>query len=100
MMQNCNQQMFQNMNQNPIMLNDNINQFNMMPNLANMNNMNLMLQNQMIERMANQINNPGINLNIPPNQVHLIDSFIQFYKKNNNEYMNYNNPIQIKNIFT
>ena len=98
MMQNCNQQMFQNMNQNQIMLNDNINQFNMMQNLANMNNMNLMLQNQMIERMANQINNPGINLNIPPNQVHLIDSIIQFYKKNNNEYMNYNNPIQIKNI--
>ena len=97
-MPNFNQQMFQNMNQNPIMLNDNINQFNMMPNLANMNNMNLMLQNQMIERMANQMNNPGINLNIPPNQVHLIDSIIQFYKKNNNEYMNYNNPIQIKNI--
>ena len=95
---NFNQQMIQNMNPNPIMLNDNINQFNMMQNLANMNNMNLMLQNQMIERMANQMNNPANNLNIQPHQVHLIDSIIQFYKKNNNEYMNYNNPIQIKNI--
>lgn len=103
--QNFNHQQEQNMNQNQIM--SNINQFNMMQNLNFFNNMNLMLQYQMMQGMMNQINyfnnnsnnkNNFNQLNISPNQVHLIDSIISFFKENNYEYMNYDNPNQIKFI--
>ena len=102
--QNFNHQQGQNMNQNQMMLN--INQFNMMQNLNFFNNMNLMLQYQMMQGMMNQINyfnnnsnnkNNFNQLNISPDKV-LVDSIISFFKENNFEYMNYDNPNQIKFI--
>ena len=113
--QNFSPQMFQNMNQNQFMMNNNSNQFNMVQNLDNLNNMVLMQQNQAMQGMINQMNysndninphfynnnscnNQNNNINIPINQIPLINSIISFYRQNDNNYMDYDNPNQIKNI--
>ena len=86
-------------NMNPI-YNMNLNQQNlMMQNMNLINNMNLNQQNVMLKGMINQMNFINNNdINIPLNQVNLINSIISFYKRNNNDNMNYNSPNQIKNI--
>ncbi len=113
--QNINQSMFQNINPNNFMLSNNA-QFNMMQNMNQFNNMNnqqnLMMQNmnqfnnfdlnkqiQIMQGMNNQINfNNNNDINIPLNQINLLNSIISFYKNNNNDYMSYDNLNQIKNI--
>lgn len=83
-------------NINPIN-NMNLNQQNLM--MQNMNPMNLNQQNLIPQGMINQMNFINNNdINIPQNQVNLIISIISFYKRNYNDNMNYNNPIQIQNI--
>ena len=105
---NANQQMFQFMNTNQFMMNNN-NQINMMQNFNLLNNMYLMQQNPMMQGVMNQMypnnnfnqgnnNNNNNNINIPINQINLINSIISFYKQKGNDYMDYNNPNQIKNL--
>ena len=93
---NLNQQnlMIQNINH---INNMNLNQQNLIN--QNMNPMNLNQQNLIQQGMINQMNFINNNdINIPQNQVNLIISIISFYKRNYNDNMNYNNPIQIQNI--
>jgi len=77
------------------------------PNNQMLNIMNQMMAQMMIQNMnlMNEINQEKrfkeiiqnlYNLNI--NQMELIDSIIQFYKENGNDYMNFDYPNQIKNI--
>ena len=105
MMQNMNQ--FNNMiNQQNLMM-QNMNQINnmnnqqnlMMQNMNQFNNFDLNKQIQIMQGMNNQINfNNNNDINIPLNQINLLNSIISFYKNNNNDYMSYDNPNQIKNI--
>ena len=105
MMQNMNQ--FNNMiNQQNLMM-QNMNQINnmnnqqnlMMQNMNQFNNFDLNKQIQIMQGMNNQINfNNNNYINIPLNQINLLNSIISFYKNNNNDYMSYDNPNQIKNI--
>ena len=55
--------------------------------------------NEKMKKMnqINQIQNINLN-NLNKNQMELINSIIQFYKENGNEYMNFDYPYQIKNI--
>ena len=49
------------------------------------------------KRKKEAIQNINLN-NLNENQKELIDSIIQFYKENRNDYMNFDNPYQIKNL--
>lgn len=71
----------------------------MMQNMNQFNNFDLNKQIQIMQGMNNQINfNNNNYINIPLNQINLLNSIISFYKNNNNDYMSYDNPNQIKNI--
>ena len=105
MMQNMNQ--FNNMNNQQNLMMQNMNQINnmnnqqnlMMQNMNQFNNFDLNKQIQIMQGMNNQINfNNNNDINIPLNQINLLNSIISFYKNNNNDYMSYDNPNQIKNI--
>ena len=105
MMQNMNQ--FNNMNNQQNLMMQNMNQINnmnnqqnlMMQNMNQINNFDLNKQIQIMQGMNNQINfNNNNYINIPLNQINLLNSIISFYKNNNNDYMSYDNPNQIKNI--
>ena len=105
MMQNMNQ--FNNMNNQQNLMMQNMNQINnmnnqqnlMMQNMNQFNNFDLNKQIQIMQGMNNQINfNNNNYINIPLNQINLLNSIISFYKNNNNDYMSYDNPNQIKNI--
>jgi len=79
---NQNNQMFNIMNQ-------------MMAQMMMIQNMNLMNEINQEKRFKEIIQNL-YNFNI--NQMELIDSIIQFYKENGNDYMDFDYPNQIKNI--
>jgi hypothetical protein len=49
------------------------------------------------KRKKESIQNINLN-NLNQNQIELINSIIQFYKENDNEYMDFDNPNQIKNM--
>ena len=98
---NFNQQNLMMQNMNPMNIFD-LNQQNLM--IQNMNPMNIFdlnQQNLMEQQLNNQMNfnnNNNNDINIPINQINLINSIIYYYKENNNENMDYNNPNQIRNI--
>ena len=125
---NQNNPILNQMNTNPVlnqMANYNqgnpiLNQMNILLNQMNsydqnnpMLNMDIFLMNQIMDKInkkmdqINEINKKkikkemiqNINLNnLNKNQIELINSIIEFYKENGNEYMDFNNPYQIKNM--
>ena len=59
--------------------------------------MNLMNEINKEKRKKEMIQNINLN-NLNKNQMELINSIIQFYKENGNDYMSFDNPNQIKNM--
>ena len=96
-----NQQNLMIQNMNPMNIFD-LNQQNLiMQNMNPANNFDLNQQNLIEQQLNNQMNfnnNNNNDINIPINQINLINSIIYYYKENNNENMDYNNPNQIRNI--
>ena len=89
--------------QNNLMMNMNINFINQMMNETNqkmkeinqkMKQINEINQKKIIKEMIQNINLNNLN----KDQMELINSIIQFYKENGNEYMSFDYPYQIKNI--
>jgi len=70
-------------------INDKIKQMN-----QKMNQLNDIYQEKQKKEKIQNINLNNLNIN----QMGLINSIIKFYKENGNEYMNFDNPYQIKNI--
>jgi len=94
---------------NPILsqMNTMLNQMDIILNQMNimLNQMNSYEQNNLVinimNQVMNEINQKMLEMNQKINQINqmeLINSIIQFYKENGNEYMNFENPYQIKNI--
>jgi len=73
-----------------------LNQMNTILNQINqkMNQINEIYQEKQKKETIQNINLNNLNIN----QIGLINSIIKFYKENGNEYMNFDNPYQIKNI--
>jgi len=95
---NENNQMINQMNaygQNNQMLNNQKNQ--MMEQMMMNQNINQMNEINPEKRIKDPLQNFNLN-NFNKNQMELINSIIQFYKENGNEYMNFDYPNQIKNI--
>ena len=89
--------------QNNPMINIDINLMNQKMNEINekMNEINEKMKtiNEKIqeERKKETIQNINLN-NLNENQMELLNSIIKFYKENNNDYMDFDNPNQIKNM--
>jgi hypothetical protein len=77
------------MNQNKKQMNQNMNQMNQ--NMNQKNKINKVKRKK--EKKMSQ--NPS---NLDQNQMDLLNSIIKFYKENDNEYMDFGNPNQIKNM--
>ena len=75
--------------QNNPMLNMDINFINQMNEMMNKIN-----EKKIIKEMIQNINLNNLNIN----QMELLNSIIQFYKENGNDYMSFDNPNQIKNM--
>jgi hypothetical protein len=86
-----------------------MNQINQINQMNPMNQMNLMNQINQMNQMNNNINledeiiknNQNLNYKkfyINLDQINLINSIIEFYKKNGKEYMNFNEKAQIMNL--
>ena len=88
--------MIQKMNQMMNQINQNMNQKNqkMKQNNQNMNQKNEISQEKRIKEKTTSQDL----YNLDENQMDLIISIIKFYEENGNEYMNFDNPDQIKNL--
>ena len=86
-----NNQMLNQMNKKIMMaqMNQSMNEIN-----KKMNQMNEINQEKRKKEMIQNINLNNLN----QNQMELLNAIIQFYKENNNEYMNFDYPNQIKNM--
>jgi len=95
MMNQMNQMMNQ-MNQNMNQMNQNMNQMNQNMNQMNQNKNQKNEINQ-VKRKKEKKTSQNLN-NLNENQMELLNSIIKFYKENNNDYMDFDNPNQIENM--
>ena len=85
------------MNQNMNEINEKMNEMN--EKMKQINEINLKQINEINQEKIKKEKIQNIKLkNLNINLMELLNSIIQFYKENNNDYMNFDNPYQIKNM--